>query len=96
MSSGRTDLVLFDLRADSTYLSIDFVRKLKLRGPSECTSFLALRNKGSQRSKTCNVYDLDLINKQIHFILIIEVMSIYLPLRCQSVPDDMMQPFSHL
>lgn len=93
MSSGKTDLVLFDLRTDSTYLSIDFVRKLKLRGPSESTSFLALRNKGSQRSNVC---DLDLINKQINFILIVEVMSIYLPLRCQSVPDDMMQPFSHL
>lgn len=91
--------VMFDLGADTTYVSHDFVRRIKPKWvTSKYTSYSAFGNKKSQGSKERNVYDVNLIDTQgyYHSVLAVEVMSICPPLSRQRVPDDFLDPLSHL
>lgn len=91
--------VMFDLGSDTTYVSHDFVRKIKPNWvTSKYTSYSAFGNKKSQGGKERNVYDVSLIDTQgyKHSVFAVEVMSICPPLRRQRVPDDVMQSLSHL
>lgn len=91
--------VMFDLGADTTYVSHDFVRRIKPKWvTSKYTSYSAFGNKKSQGSKERNVYDVNLLDTQghNHSVCAVEVMSICPPLRRQRVPEEVLQSLSHL
>lgn len=61
---------MFDLGVDTTYVSHDFVRKVKPNWvTSKYTFYSAFGNKKSQGSKELNVYDVNLIDTQVIIIL---------------------------
>lgn len=100
-SSGKSvdATVMFDLGADTTYVSHEFVRKIKPKWvTSKYTSYSAFGNKKSQDIKERNVYNVNLTDTQgkNHSVHAVEVTSICPPLRRQRVPDDVLQSFSHL
>lgn len=91
--------VMFDLGADTTYVSQGFVKRIKPKWvTSMYTSYSAFGNKKSQGSKERNVYDVSLIDRQgsNHSMFAVDVMSICPPLRRQRVPDDVLQSLTHL
>lgn len=80
--------VMYDLEADTTYVSHNFVIKTKHKLISSKYAFYsAFGNQKSQDSKEGNVYDLNVLDIEgnSHSMLAVEVMSICPPLRRQKL-----------
>ncbi|KAK4324412.1 hypothetical protein Pmani_004972 [Petrolisthes manimaculis] len=91
--------VMFDLGADTTYVSHDFVKRIKPKWiTSKYTSYSAFGNKKSQGSQERNVYDVKLIDREgnNHSVFAVEVTTICPPLSRQRVPYDVLRSLSHL
>ncbi|XP_076038379.1 uncharacterized protein LOC143023660 [Oratosquilla oratoria] len=91
--------VMFDLGADTTYVSHDIVRRIKPKWvTSKYTSYSTFGNKKSQNRKERNIYDVKVIDTQgnPHSILAVEVETICPPLSRQRIPSDVLQSLSHL
>ncbi|XP_076044820.1 uncharacterized protein LOC143027420 [Oratosquilla oratoria] len=92
-------IVMFDLGADTTYVSHDIVRRIKPKWvTSKYTSYSTFGNKKSQNRKERNVYDVKVIDTQgnPHSILAVEVETICPPLSRQRIPSDVLRSLSHL
>ncbi|XP_076057231.1 uncharacterized protein LOC143034768 [Oratosquilla oratoria] len=90
---------MFDLGADTTYVSHDIVRRIKPKWVTyKYTSYSTFGNKKSQNRKERNVYDVKVIDTQgnPHSILAVEVETICPPLSRQRIPSDVLQSLSHL
>ena len=91
--------VMFDLGADTTYVSQDFVRRIKPKWvTSRNTSYSAFGNKKSQNCKERNVFEVNVLDTQgyNHSVFAVEVMSICPALCRRRVPNDVMQSLSCL
>ncbi|KAK3896281.1 hypothetical protein Pcinc_000025 [Petrolisthes cinctipes] len=91
--------VMFDLGADTTYVSHDFVKRIKPKWiTSTYTSYSAFGNKKSQGSQERNVYDVKLIDSEgnNHSVFAVDVTTICPPLSRQRVPYDVLRSLSHL
>ncbi|XP_076037198.1 uncharacterized protein LOC143022737 [Oratosquilla oratoria] len=91
--------VMFNLGADTTYVSHDIVRRIKPKWvTSKYTSYSTFGNKKSQNRKERNVYDVKVIDTQgnPHSILAVEVETICPPLSRQRIPSNVLQSLSHL
>lgn len=92
-------VIMFDLGADTTYVSQKFVKKVKPKWvTSRYTSYSAFGSNRSQDSQERNVYEMNLTDNkgENHSVFAVEVMSICPPLRRQRVSDEAMQALSLL
>ena len=92
-------VVMFDLGADTTYVSQRFVKRIKPKWvTSKYTSYSAFGSKRLRDSEQRNVYEMNLtdIKGHNHSLFAVEVMSICPPLRRKRVSDGVMQSLSHL
>ena len=100
-NSGKSvwAVIMFDLGADTTYVSQKFVKRVKPKWvTSRYTSYSVFGSNKSRDSQERNVYEMNLTDNegQNHSLCAVEVMSICPPLRRQRVSDEVMRSLSHL
>ena len=94
---SREATVLFDTGSDRSYVSSNFVGRIKPKWvSSEPISYSAFGGGKSNKGKLCNVYDMTLMDcKDVgHSLLAVEVPTICTPLIRPSVPCELLSAFT--
>ena len=91
--------LLFDNGFDRSYVSSDFIKRVKPKWVStECISFSSFGDGKAKRGNQCNIYDMNLLdcNGKGHSLIAAEVPKICAPLFRPCVPEEKLKPFPSL